>query len=254
MSNKIPTIGLFGTYDGSDWRNNFIKRYEYLNIPYYNPAKDDWQPSDAVTESQHLASDDIIIIPVLNTAYGFASLSEIGFAAIRAINENKSLIVIIDDKVDIEPKNDVLEKASNNTRAIIKSHVSALMKSYPQIYLVYSLDDALDLSIKIALNQSTNIIQSDSSDFHIESAKFTRRSEQKLEKNLRTDPRHDERTSVQKCKSCFYNHFFGGAMMTAAQCHNCHKDMTFGSTDNDYYCLDCAQKLNACVHCGKEIN
>ena len=254
MSNKTPIVGLFGTYDGSDWRNRFIKRYEYLNIPYYNPAKDDWQPSDAVTESQHLASDDIIIIPVLNTAYSLASLSEIGFAAIRAINENKSLIVIIDDKVDIEPKNDVLEKASNNTRAIIKSHVLALMKSYPQINLVYSLNDALDLSIKIALNQSNDVIQADTSDFHIGSANFTRQSEQRLEKNLRTDPRHDERISAQKCKSCFYKSIFGGAAITTTNCHNCNKKITFGSTNVDFFCMDCAHQLNKCVHCGKNLD
>lgn len=248
-------IGLFGT-TGSNWRDQFINRYDYLNIPYFNPSKDDWTPLDASNEANHLQNDDIILIPVLNTSYGLASLSEIGFASIRAINENKSLIVLIDDKVDSDLGNDELITLSNNTRAIIKQHVIALSKKYPQIILVNSLNDLLDVSIELASanNDATKLNRNSSSFISSFTSEFIRKSEQKLERNLRTDPTRDERLRMQQCKKCFYTTSFGGAAITVSKCDNCGKEMTFGSTNVDVFCMDCAIKLNACVHCGNDMN
>lgn len=248
-------IGLFGT-TSSNWRDRFINRYDYLNIPYFNPSKDDWSPLDASNEANHLQSDDIILIPVLNTSYGFASLSEIGFAAIRAINEDKSLIVLIDDKVDSDLGSNELITLSNNTRAIIKQHVIALSEKYPQIILANSLNDLLDVSIKLAFanNDATKLNRNASSFISSFTSDFIRRSEQKLERNLRTDPNKDERLHAQQCRKCFYTTSFGGAAITVSKCDNCGKEMTFGSTNVDVFCMDCAIKLNACRHCGNDVN
>lgn len=255
MSNNKLTIGLFGS-TGSDWRKDFITRYQHLKIPYFNPSKDDWTPLDASNEANHLQNDDIILIPVLNTSYGLASLSEIGFASIRAINENKSLIVLIDDKVDSDLGNDELITLSNNTRAIIKQHVIALSEKYPQIIIANSLNDLLDVSIELAFanNDTTKLNRNSSSFISSFTSAFIRQSEQKLKRNLRTDPNKDERLRTQQCRRCFYTTAFGGAAITTSKCDNCGKEMTFGSTNVDVFCMDCAIKLNSCIHCGNDVN
>lgn len=255
MSNNNPTIGLFGTCSDSKWRDMFIEKYKNRNISYFNPVKKDWTTADAANEAKHLASDDIIIIPVLNTSFGFSSLSEIGFAAIRAINENKVLIVLIDDEVDPDLKNQEFVTLSNHTRAIIKNHVKELTKEYPQIILSHSLHDALDISVEIAVSpNSFEDINVNDSQLLIETSEYIRKSEQKLDKNLQTDPEKEKRLTEQNCKNCFYNQFFGGSAITNVNCNNCSKQMTFGSTDVNFFCKECAVKLNACIHCGKDLN
>lgn len=158
ISNNKLTIGLFESTN-LNWREKFITRYQSLKLPYFNPSKDNWSPLDASNEANHLKSNEIILIPVLNTSYGFASLSKIGFASIRAINEDKSLIVLIDDKVDSDLGSNELITLSNNTRAVIKQHVIALSEKYPQIILANLLNDLLNVSIELAFanNDATKL-------------------------------------------------------------------------------------------------
>lgn len=66
------------------------------------------------------------------------------------------------------------------------------------------------------------------------------------------DPNIEERQEQQLCKSCFYiyNDGWAGQAITTKNCEDCGKEMTFGSTNTDDFCTDCAIKNNVCKHCG----
>lgn len=245
MSNK--TVGLFGTCNNVNWRKAFIEQYESMNIPYFNPMKEDWTPKDAKNEAKHLKNDDIIAIPVLNSSYGIASLCEMAIASTRAILENKALVVLIDENVDDSLHNEELVKISNNTRSIIKQHMLELSKEHSQIIVATSLHEMLSITKNLALGEE--VTQSTSN--HLEN--FIRISEQKLEYNLANDPEKERRLAEQTCLECFYTSTFGGCAMTKANCKRCNKEMNFGSTNVDIFCHACGVETHTCVHCGKEM-
>lgn len=70
------------------------------------------------------------------------------------------------------------------------------------------------------------------------------------------DPNKEERLEKHLCKSCFYvyNSGWAGQAFTTVKCEDCDKEMTFGSTDTDNFCDDCAIKNNVCKHCGAEMD
>ena len=78
-------IGLFGTCGNSIWRNDFIAKYNALNINFFNPQKEGWTPEDAQIEAEHLAEDSLILFPVLSETYGLGSLVETGFSVAQAM-------------------------------------------------------------------------------------------------------------------------------------------------------------------------
>lgn len=68
---------------------------------------------------------------------------------------------------------------------------------------------------------------------------------------LQNDPDKDWRQAKGECPVCFYVWGrVGGASITTTQCGRCEKELTFGNTCVDVLCLDCANKLGLCVHCG----
>lgn len=147
---KKPTIGLFGTCGRSTWRESFIKEYERLGIRYFNPQKDDWKPEDAQNEAEHLANDEILLFPVTNETFAFGSLAETGFSILQAIklDENREIIVMIDPDVYIDENTDeVQRKESCRARALVMAHLKKL--NYPNVWIVSSLDDMLNLSISL---------------------------------------------------------------------------------------------------------
>ncbi len=79
MEHKDPnvvTVGLFGTCGGSLWREPFEAKYNEQGIVFFNPQVDDWNPSMADIEAQHLAEDEIILFPITGETYGTGSLAE----------------------------------------------------------------------------------------------------------------------------------------------------------------------------------
>lgn len=144
------TIGLFGTCGSSIWRSRFIEKYNELGIDIYNPQvpKGTWKPEFAGIEAKHLASDEIILFPVLNDTYGIGSLSEVGFSILNAIklDINRNFIILIDDKVEDSLLVNV-DKAneSNTLRALVKQHLKRLKLS--NVYLVNTLEEMLYVSI-----------------------------------------------------------------------------------------------------------
>lgn len=69
------------------------------------------------------------------------------------------------------------------------------------------------------------------------------------------DARRAERLEKCECRLCFYySGRIGGAMMTAARCGLCDKEMRFGSTNVDVLCQECAKAKKLCRHCGADID
>ena len=143
-------VGLFGTCGGSDWRDKFIARYKELDINYFNPQVEDWDPSFAEIEAQHLAEDAVILFPVLAETYGLGSLSEVGFSILNAIKLDnlRDFVLLIDGSLHDELMEDKkLSKESLRARALIKQHLKKLALS--NVYLVDTTEDMLDVSLDL---------------------------------------------------------------------------------------------------------
>jgi hypothetical protein len=63
-----------------------------------------------------------------------------------------------------------------------------------------------------------------------------------------------ERVITQECQSCFYSQRIGGQAITRSYCGICEKEMTFGNTNVDAVCLECAKEHRLCKHCAGDIN
>jgi len=159
-------IGLFGTCGGSRWRERlFIPRYDELGIEYYNPQVEDWNPSLAELEAEHLAEDAIILFPVTNETYAFGSLAETGFSMLNAMkldDRREFVLFIAQDIAETNPKGNRLDdrlnpdgtknpnsraKDSLRARALVKQHL--IKMRLPNVYLVDSLEQMLDVSITL---------------------------------------------------------------------------------------------------------
>lgn len=70
------------------------------------------------------------------------------------------------------------------------------------------------------------------------------------------DPEKQKREEVPECRSCFYlkRQRVGGAAMTWKPCGVCGVEMSFGSTNTDDVCRDCAKKHELCKHCGADLH
>ena len=93
-------IGLFGSCGSSKWRDKFIKKYTANNIKFFNPLKDDWKPEDSKIEAEHLATDEIILIAITGETFSSASLAETGYAILNTVNNRRSVVIFIDQKLN----------------------------------------------------------------------------------------------------------------------------------------------------------
>lgn len=159
-------VGLFGTCGGSQWREQlFIPKYDELGIAWYNPQVEDWDPSLAEVEADHLANDAIILFPVTNETYAFGSLAETGFSMLNAMkldDRREFVIYVAQDIAAVDPKGNPLDdqlnpdgtknpnsraKDSLRARALVKQHLVKLR--LPNVYLVDSLEEMLDVSLQL---------------------------------------------------------------------------------------------------------
>ena len=156
---KNNTIGLFGTCGKSTWRKRFIDNYESRSINYFNPQVDNWKPEDAEIEAKHLATDSIILFPVLGETYGLGSLAETGFSISQAMKmDDRRYFVLLIDKQPEESLRSNLElfKESCRSRALVRAHLSKV--SLPNVFFVDTLDQMLTVSLK--LNKAVEILNS----------------------------------------------------------------------------------------------
>lgn len=146
-------IGLFGTCDNSKWREPFIKEYTARGIAFFNPdAGDNWHPGMIEDENRNLQEDHIILFPVLAESLGQGSLGEIGFSILNVLRNiqsgnNQFLVVLIEDDCTDQRKTADERKLSIKTRKLVKSKLLAV--DHPNVFVVASLDDMLELSIAL---------------------------------------------------------------------------------------------------------
>jgi hypothetical protein len=150
------TIGLFGTCDNSAWRDAFMTRYAALGIEYFNPQVADWTPDFAGVEAQHLATDELILFPVLDESLGIGSLAEIGLsiATLLRTNRNRFVVLFVAAKVcdALQLHNPVTARISNQSRALVRAHLS--QHAHSNLFIVESLPAMLEVSLHLyqALN------------------------------------------------------------------------------------------------------
>lgn len=147
-----PVIGLFGTCGNSTFRQElFIPAYELQGIDYFNPQVDDWKQELADIEADHLAHDVVQCWPVLGSTYGSASLGEQGFAiasSLRALSPlPKFIIPMIELELSEELTDEVARKESLRTRKLLSTHMA--LNASPNVYVVDSLEEMLDVSITL---------------------------------------------------------------------------------------------------------
>ena len=144
-------IGLFGSCGSSKWRDKFIKKYTANNIKFFNPLKDDWNPEDSKIEAEHHATDEIILIAITGETFSSASLAETGYAILNTVNNRRSVVIFIDQKLNplLEIENPTAAKESKNARAIILSHLAHGQRNFPNVKVVHSLEDMLNFSVSL---------------------------------------------------------------------------------------------------------
>lgn len=162
-------IGLFGTCGNSTWRRDmFIPAYENLgmkeDIDFFNPQVDNWDPSCAQKEAEHLSEDSIILFPITDETYATGSLSETGFSILQALSldNRRDIVIYVASDLKEELKwEDARAKAENRMlpmaisslrdRALVTQHLKKLQ--FSNVYLVDSLEEMLHLSITLYKTQ-----------------------------------------------------------------------------------------------------
>lgn len=142
-------IGLFGTCDNNRWRDPFMAKYQELGIEFFNPMVDDWHPGLVADEARNLAEDEVILFPILGWSYAEGSLSELGFAPLKATRQNKNRSFVFYIETELHPRltDPDRGKASLRSRELALGHLREL--NAPNIYIVDSLDEMLETSIKL---------------------------------------------------------------------------------------------------------
>ncbi len=142
-------VGLFGTCGGSTWRDPFKKKYDELGIEYFEPQKDDWKPEDALTEAQHMARDEVLLVAVTIDSYSLGSLTELGFQILDAarIDVRRDVLVYLETNLDCGLDDPKLRDESIRTRALAYSHLRE--QRLDNLYLVDSLELMLEVSLKL---------------------------------------------------------------------------------------------------------
>ncbi len=127
-----------------------MEKYDELGIEYFNPQVEDWDPSMAEVEADHLATDQIILFPITSETYASGSLSEIGISVMSAmkLDDRRDIVVLIDQELDGKLMADAVPaKESLRARALVKQHL--LAQNLPNVYLVETLEDMLEVSLAL---------------------------------------------------------------------------------------------------------
>ena len=161
-----PKVGLFGTCGSpaSTWRKDiFIPKLEKYGLDYFNPQieSEDWKPEMAILEAEHLAKDEIIVLPISKETHGYGSLGEAGWAILGALLRGQKVGIYIEE-YESAPK-DV-----RRSRQLFKNLAIKLQSDYPVFQFENSMNDlatwaTITLKERLALKNSkikaTQIIQ-----------------------------------------------------------------------------------------------
>lgn len=154
MKYDLKTVGLFGTCGNSKWREPFIRKFDEIGVSWYNPCRDDWDPTE---DSWQLKHNRIILMPVTNETYGTGTLSESAFGIVTTLasiyQKSTKLVIYVAPEVKFDPKNPQLNdeiaiKESNRSRKIVLNHIK-IFENLPNVYFVKSLEEMLKVSLKL---------------------------------------------------------------------------------------------------------
>lgn len=153
ISEQIPCIGLFGTCGVSQWRKPFIQRYQELDIPYFNPqvATGTWHPGLVIEENRHFHQDSLILFPVTAETTGQGSLAEIGFSVANALRhaQDRFFLFLIEESCHDIGADEAARADSVRSRALVKSKLLEAAGMHPNIVLLDSLSDMLEISVSL---------------------------------------------------------------------------------------------------------
>jgi hypothetical protein len=126
-----------------------MSKYTELGIEYFNPMVDDWNPGMVPLEAKHLAEDEVILFPILGWSYAEGSLSEMGFGPLKAMrqNMNRSFVFYVETTLHKRLADPDRCKSSLRARELVLGHLA--QAAAPNIYVVRSLDEMLDVSIRL---------------------------------------------------------------------------------------------------------
>jgi len=117
-------------------------------IPYFNPQVDEWDPSLAAIEAEHLSEDRIITFCVTSETYGFGSLAEVGFCVAQAKQDtDRQFIIYIDGDLDLHLTDAFGRGESTRARKLVREHLSQM--DLPNLFVVESLEEASALSLAL---------------------------------------------------------------------------------------------------------
>lgn len=156
MTPKQPdtiTIGLFGTCGNSQWRTPFMDIFKKKDITFFNPVVPNWDDSFADIEAQHLVEDEIILFPVTDETTGFGSLAETGYSIAQALRSNSERFVIIyiapNVNEALQVADPVQAKESKKARALTLAHMKRQAATFPNVYIVDSLESMLEITLPL---------------------------------------------------------------------------------------------------------
>jgi hypothetical protein len=132
------TIGLFGTYGNSTWRDSFIEEYKKRGIEFFNPQlpAGTWTPGCVKIENDHLMNDGIILFPVTHETTGHGSLAEIGFSISASLRRNpdRYFIFMIHDTCTAPDATEDARKESERSRVLVKSKLYEISKTNSGVF------------------------------------------------------------------------------------------------------------------------
>lgn len=133
----MPGVGLFGTCGSSTWREDiFIPLLKKMGVDYFNPqvGPNEWIPEMAQREAKHLASDEVIVLPISKETYGYSSLAECGWAILGGLLRGQKVGIYIEE-------DDQMPEDAKRARMLVKGLSETLQKEYPVFQFENSLQD-----------------------------------------------------------------------------------------------------------------
>ena len=145
-----PVIGMFGTCGPTTFRQDLlIPEYQRQGIRYFNPQVENWDPSLAEIEADHLAYDAVQLWPVTRDTYGTGSLAETGYSLAASLAKQnpwpKFVLTMIEQELADHLTDEVARQESLRARRLVAAH---LAKSDADTLIpVHSLPEMLDKSV-----------------------------------------------------------------------------------------------------------
>lgn len=166
FSNLFPEVGLFGTCGSpaSTWRKDiFIPKLEKYGLDYFNPQIEpgEWTLEMVTREAEHLAKDEVIVLPISKETHGYGSLGEAGWAILGALLRGQKLGIFIEE--DENAPGD-----ARRSRRLFKELATKLQHDYPVFQFENSMEDLATwavvtlrerLTLKNSKIRTTQIIQ-----------------------------------------------------------------------------------------------